>query len=266
MQQELPAGGLTSGSLPPSVVEVQTAGVAGGDEDADSTSGSLLLLSSGQGDLSLVARPAAGAQGTAALSTPVFPLRPPPPLQGARPVHLLAAFLLPCSQATGSDAAGTSTICCILWTPRPRSDGQPSRCEVHAVQLAAQLAPPLRLHVEAVQLLRVSDLPPHGVLVSPAACSVLLALQPSSASLEEEATAQRAAAAAAAASGARQQEQEGGGEDAEAVSPRTLQAAVSRLAAYTSEEPVGELVRGCVTFCPCVLLSFCPFVLPAPSG
>lgn len=85
----------------------------------------------------------------------------------------------------------------------------------------------------------MSDLPPHGVLVNPATGAVLLALQPSAASVEEEAAAQRAAAAAAGARPA------GGGGDAMEegeegdVSPRTLQAAVARLAAYTSEEPVG---------------------------
>lgn len=96
---------------------------------------------------------------------------------------------------------------------------------------------------------QVSDLPPHGVLVNPPTRAVLLALQPSAGSVEEEAAAQRAAAAAAGmrpaggggigTGGGGDAMQEGEEDD---VSPRTLQAAVARLAAYTSEEPVGEWV------------------------
>lgn len=89
--------------------------------------------------------------------------------------------------------------------------------------------------------LQLSDLPPHGVLANPATGGVLLALQPSSADAEEEAAAQRAAAPAAAPA-AGQQGQGGMEDDDDDMSPRSLAAAVARLAAYTSEEPVGEPV------------------------
>lgn len=171
-QQETPPAGLTAGSLPASVVEVQTAG------SLDSSTGGLLLVSSGRGDVSLAVRPAPGhAEPPAAagvlLSVPAWPLRPPPPLQGVRPLHLAAAFVLP--QQLASAAAGGQIIsgsndgggqqqqaprslelCCILWAGRPRSEQQPSRCEVYAVRLAAALggAEP-SLQVAAVQLLKV---------------------------------------------------------------------------------------------------------------
>lgn len=170
-----PAGGLIGGSLPPSVVEVQ-----GGEPLAEADAGaspsgdaSLLLVSSGAGDLSLVARTAAGqqqGQGGAAdatlLSPPVFPLRPAPPLQGVRQLHLAAAFQWSASPAAGpqagdADGSGGSSggvdVCCVLWAPRPRSERQPSRAEVYAVRLAAQLGGPAgpTLAVREVQLLKV---------------------------------------------------------------------------------------------------------------
>lgn len=162
MQQEAPAGGLTGGGLPPSVVEVQSAAPAPDAPTSSISASSLLLVSGGHGDVSLVVRPAATQQqpvtaGTAAATAtapPVFPLRLAPPLQGVRPVHLAAAFQLP--QGMGSDVIG---VCCILWAARPRSERQPSRCEVYAVQLVAELPPapalPPALHVRAVQLLKV---------------------------------------------------------------------------------------------------------------
>ncbi len=356
-QQEGPPYGLTAGSLPPSVVEVQAAGSSG------SSRASLLLVSSGRGDVSLVVRPASGdaeppAAAGAVLSAPAWPLRPLPPLQGVRPVHMAAAFELPQhaapAAAGGEGSSGDDDIsdqqqqaqhslelCCILWAGRPRSERQPSCCEVFAVRLAATLgSPEPALTVVDVQLLKVrlggshahaachaaplhpaalflaagiparittgtlthafggawhvpvataaqapsvvvflfcgssvcspssfpvhlptcaraapthsrcptcpptgpqlSDLPPHGVLANPATGGVLLALQPSTADAEEEAAAQRAAAPAAAPASAE------GGRDADMeeddVSPRSLAAAVARLAAYTSEEPVGEPV------------------------
>lgn len=78
------------------------------------------------------------------------------------------------------------------------------------------------------------------MLVNPATGGVLLALQPpSGGASEDEAAAQRAAAeAAGSSSGAGPMA--GDGDDDDDISPRTLQAAVARLAAFTSEEPVGE--------------------------
>lgn len=171
-QQEAPPCGLTAGSLPPSVVEVQAAGTSG------SSRAGLLLVSSGRGDVSLIVRPASGdaeppAAAGAALSAPAWPLRPLPPLQGVRPVHLAAAFELP-QRAAPAAAAGESSsgednisnqqqqaqhslqLCCILWAGRPRSERQPSRCEVFAVRLAATLgSPEPALTVVDVQLLKV---------------------------------------------------------------------------------------------------------------
>ncbi|KAL4420811.1 hypothetical protein ABPG75_010467 [Micractinium tetrahymenae] len=251
-QHDALPGGLTAGSLPPSVVEVQTT------SSPNNSHGSLLLVSNGRGDVSLAVRPAAGHSkqpAGAVLSAPVQPLRPPPPLQGVRPVHLAAAYVLPQQPApTAAGGASSSSVyddsgqqqqqaggplqlCCILWAGRPRSERQPSRCEVYAVHLAAAPATPEpALQVLGVQLLKVSDLPPHGVLVNPATGGVLLALQPSAASAEEEAAAQRAAAPSAAAAASGNDDMEG-----DDVSPRSLAAAVARLAAYTSEEPVGPL-------------------------
>lgn len=152
-QQDAPAGGLTTGGLPPSVVEVQA---AGSSCDASTSCSSLLLLSSGHGDVMLAVRRADGdpaAAGPCALSAPAFPLRPAPPLRGVRPVHLAAAFLLPTSFAVDPPAA--ADVCCILWAPRPRSERQPSRCEVYAVRLAAEAGATPRLAVREVQLLKV---------------------------------------------------------------------------------------------------------------
>lgn len=89
------------------------------------------------------------------------------------------------------------------------------------------------------------------MLVNPATGSVLLALQPpSGGASEDEAAAQRAAAEAAGSSGAGPMA--GDGDDEDDISPRTLQAAVARLAAFTSDEPVGEwLGVGCRVVCCC---------------
>jgi hypothetical protein len=229
-------GGLTAASLPASVAEVQTA-----PRGSDAQTSRQLLVSSGHGDITLVRWPLPGQQqpGDVAASVPVFPLRPAPPLQGVRPLHLLASYQLP----RAAQPEGSADICCILWAPRPRSQRQASRCEVYAVRLAACLAPsgPPALQVAAVQPLRVSDMPPHGVLVNPATGGVLLALQPTAAGVEEEAADQRAAAAVAAERPAGR----GSASSDDDVSPRTLQAAVARLAAFTSEEPVGALHGGC---------------------
>jgi hypothetical protein len=148
------ASSLTSGSLPPSVVEVQQAQPPSGPAQ-------LLLVSSGHGDVSVIVQAATESQqpmaittaAAAALSAPIFPLRPAPPLQGIRPMHLLAAFQLPSASAAGA-AEQAADIFCILWAPRPRSERQPSRCEVYAVRLAALLAPVLALQVVDVQLLK----------------------------------------------------------------------------------------------------------------
>jgi len=167
---------------------------------SDFPAGSLLLLSSGGGDVALVASPAAGQQqqpqqqaadsGSAAVSPAVFPLRPAPPLQGVRPVHLAAAFVLPPAaalhaasseqqgQQPAAGAAGEApaspllAICCILWAVRPHSSRQNSRCEVYAVRFAAAAGPAQpTLAVQAVQLLKVrrqllTSLPPASLSVN----------------------------------------------------------------------------------------------------
>ena len=169
---ELPAGGPTSGSLPPSVVEVQTAAAP----EAAAAAPSMLLLSSGHGDVSLVVRPpadntqAGGGAASPTLAPPAFPLRPVPPLQGVRPVHLAAAFVLPpAAEGEGAGAAGAAAaaaagaaafdMCVLFWAARPHGERRPSRCEVYAARLAAQLGPAPSLAVLSVQLLRVGGVP-----------------------------------------------------------------------------------------------------------
>lgn len=170
---DAPAGGLAGGALPPSVVEMQAAAAAA----AGDTAGSLLLVSGGHGDVSLVAPLPNGQQGETALaaagtalSPPVFPLRPPAPLLGARPLHLAAAFVLPleaahaAAAAPGSPSSGEVQLCAILWAARQRSGRHPSCCEVYAVHLAAAVHPAPALHVLGVQLLKV------GAAVAAATC------------------------------------------------------------------------------------------------
>ena len=160
---DAPAGGLAGGALPPSVVEVQTATAAAGD-----AAGSLLLVSGGHGDVSLIAPLLSGQQGEATapvagtvLSPPIFPLRPAAPLLGARPLHLAAAFVLPldaadaAAAAPGSPSSGEVQLCAILWAARQRSGRHPSCCEVYAVHLAAAVHPAPALRVLGVQLLKV---------------------------------------------------------------------------------------------------------------
>lgn len=162
-----PAGGLMGGALPASVVEVQGADAAADGDAAAGPSGDagLLLVSSGAGDLSLVARPTAAQQqgqgGAAApaavLSPPLWPLRPAPPLQGARSLHLAAAFRWSGGTASSSSGGGGGSeldICCVAWAARPRAERQPSRAEVYAIRLAAQLGPAPALAVQEVQLLK----------------------------------------------------------------------------------------------------------------
>jgi hypothetical protein len=181
LQPEAAAGSLNAGALPPSVVEVQTAALDAGG----AATSSLLLVSGGHGDVSLVRRQPAGQQqqqhqqnpsaaAAAALAPPAFPLRPPPPLQGVRPVHLVAAFQLPPPPSSPSSSPGASSasaateaaaaaaaaaaagICCIMWAGRPRSERQASRCEVYAVRLVAAGAEAgAALQVQGVQLLKV---------------------------------------------------------------------------------------------------------------
>lgn len=108
-------------------------------------------------------------QGASALSPPVFPLRPAPPLLGARPLHLASAFVLPpeaCSAASsGSVGSGEAQLCAILWAARQRSGRHPSCCEVYAVHLAAAVHPAPALRVLSVQLLKVGAAAAAGVMV-----------------------------------------------------------------------------------------------------
>ncbi|GAB4820252.1 hypothetical protein N2152v2_007298 [Parachlorella kessleri] len=212
-------------ALPPSVAEVA---IATGQQGPPGQT--LLLVSRGHGDLLLMLRQAGGV----GLSAAVHPLRPQAPLQGVRPFVLEAAVQVPDS----------GHIHCVLWAVRPRSDTQPSRCEVFAVTLA--LAAPAgaaqaqgssevpELQVLDVKLLRRSPMSPHGVLANPATGALLLALDPTGDGAEE-------ATPVAARGAAAQPHAEPVDDSGDPVSPRTLQAAAARLAQYTSEEPVGPL-------------------------
>lgn len=168
-QLDASVGSTTAGNLPPSVVEVQVAAAHSDAAAASSGDARLLLMSGGDGGVTLVVRPSADQQKGAAVppyvrtSAAVLPLRPAPPLQGVRPVHLAAAFRLPPTAAdAGQETEGILAgfdMCCILWAARPRCGRRPSRCEVYAVRLSAQLGLGAALEVREVQLLKVGGEP-----------------------------------------------------------------------------------------------------------
>lgn len=185
---------------------------------------SFLLASSGRGDLHLLELHA--NEATALSRAPVaFPLRPTPPLHGARPFQLLAAM-----------HTGPGRFTAVVWTVSTREDGKPARCEVHAVSLARGESGqgPLPLHVDGVQLLRRSPLPPHAALCNPATHSILIAIDPDQDEDEDDGAASGAVPSSTGGTTSNPPPVEEDG--VEAVSPRTLEAAVQRLAHLTSED------------------------------
>ena len=92
-------------ALPPSVAEMSTA--AGQPGPLCQT---LLLVSSGHGDLRLLLRQAGGVT----LSAAVYPLRPPAPLQGVRPFFLEAAVQVAEALVLCTESAllGSSPLLC----------------------------------------------------------------------------------------------------------------------------------------------------------
>lgn len=201
----------------------------------------MLLASTGHGDLVVVQEAPGGGMSQ---TQPILPLRPAPPLQGVRPFQLLAACQLSCGD-----------VLAIAWAVRQRADSKPAVCEVFALTL---VPPPGQgtagsawsgqpFGVGEVQLLQSATLPPYAAMCNPATGGVLLALDPA----EDEAGAAAAEtvnfATHAAGEGiarfpgstAFPRELE---EKEDDVSPRTLQAAVERLAHLTSEEVSGAFI------------------------
>eukprot|EP00887_Chlorella_sp_A99_P007189 scaffold2.g7189.t1 len=223
-------------ALQPTAIEVQGRPPGAAEAPAQPA----LLVSRGLGDLALAVLPGLAPPGPAA-----YPLRPPPPLQGARPLQLLAACWLPAAGGP-SASSGAAELVALAWTVRPPTSArQPSACEVYALMLvvpgigaaAGQQQQPAGVEVRGVQLLRRSRLPPHGAAVDPACASLLLVLDPEGGGAPgepDEAAAQRAAGGAGRAA-------PGEGGDSGDVSPRTLQAAAARLAQFTSDQPVEAL-------------------------
>lgn len=217
-------------ALQPTVAEVQgqlPASPAAADAGSQvPQQESLLLASQGLGDLVLV--------GTSGQVGPVVhPLGPLPPLQGVRPFQLLAAFWLPAAagaEASSGEGLGAAQLVAVVWAVRQRvSSHQPACCEVFALRLAVSDWSTAQLEVRAVELLRCSALPPHGAAANPALVSVLVAVDPDGGNEpQQESVAQRAAGRAVV------------DDDSGDVSPRTLQAAVARLAQFTSDQPAGE--------------------------
>jgi hypothetical protein len=140
------------------------------------------LVTSGDGDLRLLEVPDAGA---AALSAPVFPLRPAAPAPaGARPFVLEQAF-----------RTGGGQLCCVAWAVRSGEAGRPACAELFALLLACEPsaggggggsggAPP-QLALRGCSLLRRCALPPYAVLADPASGRVLLAVDPTTVEEEE---------------------------------------------------------------------------------
>ncbi|KAK9828425.1 hypothetical protein WJX81_006769 [Elliptochloris bilobata] len=138
------------------------------------------------------------------------------PLARAQPFILEAAYEL-----QGSDMR------CILWSIQPRSGGQLAHCEIYVVTLRCPAGPEAELALLSSELVARTSVPPQAVLVDAEADAFALVAAP----LQAPAA---AAGAAAPAGGAAAME-----DDRDAVSPRTLQQAVARLAQFTSEGPPG---------------------------
>lgn len=211
------ATGLVSSKLYPSVAEI----VSAATDTSTASAAPQLLVSSGAGDLRLVTQQ---LDAEPVISDAVFPLRPTPPLQGVRPLHLEAAFTTP-----------TGAVVAVCWAVgRVSEGGKPAVCQVYAVTLQPLL---LQLQVVNIQLLKTSSMPPHGVLVNPYESSILIALDPKDdgpsnegGDYDDEGMGTLMNVTSNSAGGAV--------DDADdPVSPRTLRAAVERLEQYTSDEP-----------------------------
>jgi hypothetical protein len=207
-----PAGGAAGVGAPlaPSVVAV--AGVPGGR---------LLLVSTGGGDLRAVLD--GGVGGAAEASAAAWPLRPAPPLAGARPFVLAAA----CWRGGGEALA-------VLWAVRPRGGpAAPARAEAYAVRLRLGEEPGAAApEALALQLLAASPAPLFGALADAATGAVLLVLEPAPEEEEEEEKEEEECGDGA---GAERPPIDEGGD----LSPRSLAAAAAALEKYTADEDAG---------------------------
>ena len=175
------------------------------------------------------------------VSPPCYPLRPAPPLQGVRAFQLVAAM---------QDPLENDVIIAIIWAiGKGGRGGTKSICEIFLLrldvgkgmnesiggQVGEQSQSMWVPDVQDVQLLARSQIPPHGALCNTRMGSILLVIDP----LEENNDALgRNRRPIEEIEDVRVGKSEEDGE--EAVSPRTLQAAASRLAHMTSEEDQEE--------------------------
>lgn len=135
---------LVQPALPPTA---QANGTQGSTGAAGMSSGQLLLISCGQGDLSLCSTRASSG-GHAAVSPAVFPLREQAPLVGVRPFKLEAAYMLkPGAKGPHLALHAVTHVCALLGFVNeykvhlghvcrafPRRRDYPLRSVVHPVQ------------------------------------------------------------------------------------------------------------------------------------
>ena len=163
------------------------------------------------------------------LTLPFYPLRPSPPLKGVRSFEILCAVI---------DPEDNNVITAIIWSVGELQKGGGKHCcEIYALSINIKDA---LIHssdislskagktknspiIYEVQLLTRSLLPPHGAICNPESSDILLIVEPFE--NQENTIADESLQNI-------NKEEEG----VEEISPRTLQAAASRLEHLTSEE------------------------------
>ena len=265
--------------LDASIAVAYGGGAGGSVGDGSGSSGApaaarWLLVSEGRGDLRLVAAPppGAGAPAPAAASAPLYPLRPPAPLAGARPFVLLDA-LLAAGSSSGGD--GSFLLHAFAWAVKEAPGGGPKgrHCEVWALLLRAETdgsgssggsstsaPPPPRLSLVAAELLTASADVPHAAAASARAdgggAALVLAAAPAPDDDDDGVevvyghgarppptvtTASGLGATGGGGDGGNGGDDED--DDGDDIDPRTLAQAAARLAHLTSDARAGALPR-----------------------
>ncbi|KAL0045595.1 hypothetical protein WJX82_010847 [Trebouxia sp. C0006] len=173
-----------------------------------------LIVSSGRGDLILL--DGGDPQG------PCFPLQSSESSTGARSIHIEAAF----QQAPGH-------VQVVAWAVKQKQGSESAGCEIFLISLEHdKMASGTALTVKAVELLQVSALPPHAVMVQPLHGLIIIAA--SNPETQRQSCADPPVQAIIA--------DGDGDDDVDSMSPRTLRQAADRLARFTSDQPADDAV------------------------
>ncbi|DBA75109.1 TPA: hypothetical protein ACH3X1_010431 [Trebouxia sp. C0004] len=119
----------------------------------------------------------------------------------------------------------------VVWAVKQKQGSESAGCEIFLISLEHdQMASGAALTVKAVELLQVSALPPHAVMVQPLHGVIIIAASNPETQRQSHADPPVQAVIP------------DGDDDVDSVSPRTLRQAADRLARFTSDQPADDAV------------------------